>query len=102
MIRAEVVYGTNQIHTMVERGYLPYQGPPRANQSRNPGSESGVRSLNVGGVDHAAALGLLKQGLNLGLFSLHHSASHAYHTPLGMLLDHLGNGDIIPRSQRVF
>jgi hypothetical protein len=99
MTRAEVVDGTNQIHAMVQCGYLPYQGPPTANQSCNSRSESGVQSLNVGGVDHAAALGLLKQGLDLGLSSLYHPAGHTYDAPVGILFDYLGDGDIIPRSQ---
>ena len=74
MIRAEVVHRTDQIHPVVQGGYLPRQRTPSANQSRDPRPESRVQPLDVGGVDHPAVLCLLQQGFDLGLYSLYHTA----------------------------
>jgi len=99
MIRTEVVHCADQIHSIMQGGYLLCQRTPTANQRRNPRPERCVQAFNVGGVDHPTALGHQQQRLDLVSRSLCDTSHHSNHPLLGVLLDHLSDGDAIPRSQ---
>jgi hypothetical protein len=99
MIGAEVVYGTHQIHGVVQRGHLSCQRTPATNQRRDPRAEGGIQSLNVSRVDDAASLRLLQQGIDLSTGSLHDAAGYSHHALAGIVLDKLSDQDAIPWSQ---
>jgi hypothetical protein len=99
MIGAEVVYGADQIHRIVQRGHLSCQRTPATNQRRDPRPEGSIQSLDVSRVDDTASLRLLQQGFNLLSASLHDTARDSHNTFSGVVLDKLSDQDAIPRSQ---
>ena len=62
MMGTEVVHRAQQIHAVIQGGRLACQGTPFAHQGRQASPEGGVESFNVGGIDAASPLRLLKQG----------------------------------------
>ena len=100
MISAEVIHRSHQIHAVIQRGGLPRQGETTTHQGRDARAEGGIQAFDVGHVDLPSALRLTQQGFDLRGSPLNHAAFDPYNLFARVLFDHLGNGNIIPGTQR--
>src|SRR5215831_14219547 len=97
MISAEVVDRADQIHPRLQCGGVPGPGPTPARKGGEALAKGGIKSFNVGGIEHPwAALGAATE-----LFALCRCASHKApldpgDTPLDVVLDDLGNLEGFP------
>ncbi len=99
MLSAKVIDRADQLQALFQGGGQTGRGATPARQRGQALAEGGVEPFNERRIESAGVVGASKQHLNLSLRSLENTAGDADHTAVGVLLDDLGNTDVLPGLQ---
>ncbi len=99
MGRTNIVDRAHQIHPACDGREVPGRATGAAAQHRQSLAERAVQTLDGGRVEHLTARRAPQQGQKQAGAPVHQAMYRARHRTPGILLDHLGDGQLRPRHQ---